>query len=88
MKKQLPPRDIQWIDDKGRPTDIFYDFIKDLEKRTLGQPVSNVGTPVNGQFLVYNTVAGIWALQPETPPTDGQVLIWNAAAGKWIAGTN
>ena len=49
-----------WIDDKGRPTDIFYDFIKDLEKRTLGQPVSITDTPANGETPLYNSTTGLW----------------------------
>ena len=88
MRKQLPPRDMPWFDEQGRPTDIFYDYVKDLERRSLGQPVSITDAPVNGQFLVYSTVTANWGLAPATPQANTEVLIWNSASGIWVPGAN
>jgi hypothetical protein len=60
MRKQLPPRDLVWIDADGRPTEIFYEFIKNLEGRSLGQPVSITDTPANGETPLYNATTGLW----------------------------
>jgi hypothetical protein len=60
MRKQLPPRDLVWIDANGRPTEIFYEFIKNLEGRSLGQPVSITDTPANGETPLYNATTGLW----------------------------
>lgn len=61
MRKQLPPRDMPWFDPQtGRPTEIFFEFIKNLESRSLGQPVSITDTPANGETPLYNTTTGLW----------------------------
>lgn len=60
MRKQLPPRDMTWIDAQGRPTEIFYDYIKNLEGRSLGEPVSITDTPANGESPVYNSTTKQW----------------------------
>ena len=61
MRKQLPPRDLAWFDPaSGRPTDIFYEYIKNLEGRSLGQPVSITDTPSNGEVPTYNSSTGLW----------------------------
>lgn len=59
-RKQLPPRDLQWIDAQGRPTEIFFDYIKNLESRSLGQAVSVTDTPANGETPLYNATSGLW----------------------------
>jgi hypothetical protein len=60
MKKQLPPRDVPWFDPAtGRPTEIFFDYIKNLEGRSLGQPVSNAA-PANGDVPTFNSTTGLW----------------------------
>ena len=61
MRKQLPPRDMAWFDPRnGYPTDIFYEYVKNLESRSLGQPVSITDTPANGETPLYNTATGLW----------------------------
>ncbi len=60
MRKQIPPRDLQWIDAQGRPTEIFFDYLKNLESRSLGQPVSITDTPANGETPLYNGTTGVW----------------------------
>jgi len=60
MRKQLQPRDLQWIDAQGKPTEIFFDYMKSLESRSLGQPVSVTDTPANGETPLYNTTTGLW----------------------------
>jgi hypothetical protein len=57
MRKQLPPRDMPWIDAQGRPTDIFFDLISDMRKNTPTKPVS-VTEPANGEVLIYNSTTG------------------------------
>jgi hypothetical protein len=59
MRKQLPPRDLVWIDADGRPTEIFYEYIKNLEGRSLGNPVT-ITEPANGDVLTYNSTTGLW----------------------------
>lgn len=88
IKKPLPPRDVPWFDPAtGRPTEIFFDYIKNLEGRSLGQPVS-IAAPVKGQFLVYSEDAAAWTLQPAVAPSNGQVLIWDDINDVWVAGAN
>ena len=87
MRKQIPPRDLVWIDAQGRPTEIFFEYIKNLESRSLGQSVV-IGQPVKGQFVVYSEAIGAWTLQPATAPADGEVLIYDDATDTWIPGTN
>jgi hypothetical protein len=60
MRKQLPPRDLVWIDADGRPTEIFFEYIKNLESRSLGQAVSITDTPTNGETPLYNATSGLW----------------------------
>ena len=60
MKKLLPPRDTVWIDANGKATDIFYDYIRNLESRSIGQPVSTTDTPANGETPLYNSTTGLW----------------------------
>lgn len=61
MRKQLPPRDLPWFDPAtGRPTDIFYDYLKNLESRSLANPVSITDTPANGDAPVFNSTTGQW----------------------------
>jgi hypothetical protein len=60
MRKQLPPRDLVWIDADGRPTEIFFEYIKNLESRSLGQAVSITDTPANGESPVYNSTTALW----------------------------
>lgn len=60
MRKQLPPRDMPWIDAQGRPTDVFFDYIKNLEGRSLGNPVSVTDAPANGESPVFNGTTGQW----------------------------
>lgn len=61
MRKPLPPRDLAWFDPStGRPTDIFYEYVKNLEGRSLGQPVSIADTPANGETPLYNATSGLW----------------------------
>jgi hypothetical protein len=60
MRKQLPPRDLVWIDANGRPTEIFFEYIKNLESRSLGQAVSITDTPANGETPLYNSTSGLW----------------------------
>lgn len=60
MRKQLPPRDVQWFDPAtGRPTEIFFDYIKNLEGRSLGKPVS-IADPANADVLTFNSTTGLW----------------------------
>jgi len=94
MRKQLPPRDMPWFDEQGRPTDIFYDYVKDLERRSLGQPVS-VTDAADGQVLIFNSTTGIYAPgyalnKPISPtlPTNTQVLIYNSGTGLYTPGAN
>lgn len=87
-RKQLPPRDLQWIDAQGRPTEIFFDYIKNLESRSLGQAVSVTDTPANGQFLIYGTATAKWSVGPATAPANGEVLIWSSGTGTWVPGAN
>lgn len=60
MRKQLPPRDLVWIDAQGRPTEIFFDYIKNLEGRSLGQPVSITDEPADTEVLTFNATTGLW----------------------------
>ena len=60
LRKQVPPRDMAWIDAQGRPTDIFFDYIRNLESRSLGQAVSLTDTPANGETPLYDTATGLW----------------------------
>jgi hypothetical protein len=60
MRKQLPPSDLVWIDANGKPTEIFFEYIKNLESRSLGQPVSVTDTPANGETPLYNATTGLW----------------------------
>jgi hypothetical protein len=60
MRKQVPPSDHKWIDDNGRPTEIFFEYIKNLESRSLGQKVSITDTPANGETPLYNSTTGLW----------------------------
>jgi hypothetical protein len=61
MRKQLPPRDVPWFDPStGYPTDKFYEYIKNLEGRSLGQSVSITDTPANGETPLYNATTGLW----------------------------
>lgn len=88
MRKQIPPRDLKWVDELGRPTEIFFDFIKNLDSRSMGQQVSITDTPANGQFLIYDTVTAKWSIGPVTPPANGEVLIWSSGSGTWVPGAN
>lgn len=64
MRKQLPPNDIVWVTPQsGRPTEILYEYIKNLEGRSLGVPVS-LTAPTSGQVYVYNSTTGL--LEPAT----------------------
>ena len=94
MKKQLPPRDNQWIDAQGRPTDIFYDYIKNLESRSLGQPVS-ITEAANNQVLVYESATGAFVPRntltkpvSSTEPANGEVLIYISGTGLYTPGAN
>lgn len=50
-----------WFDPiTGRPTDIFYEYMKNLESRSLGQPVSVTDIPANGETPLYNATTGVW----------------------------
>ena len=60
MRKQLPPSDLVWIDANGKPTEIFFEYIKNLESRSLGQPVSVTDTPANGETPLFNATTGLW----------------------------
>jgi hypothetical protein len=60
LRKQVPPRDLPWVDAQGKPTDLFFDYIKNLESRSLGQAVSITDTPANGETPLYNTTTGLW----------------------------
>jgi len=61
LRKQLPPRDLAWFDTQtGRPTEIFYDYMKNLESRSLGQAVSITDAPANGETPLYNATTGLW----------------------------
>jgi len=61
MKKFLPPREMAWLDPAtGRPTDIFWDYIRNVESRSLGQAVSITDTPSNGETPLYNATSGLW----------------------------
>lgn len=60
MRKQLPPRDLRWIDANGKPTEEFFDYLKNLESRSLGQQVSVTDTPANGETPLYNATTGLW----------------------------
>jgi hypothetical protein len=60
MRKQIPPRDLQWIDANGKPTEIFFDYLKNLESRSLGQQVSVTDAPANGETPLYNATTGLW----------------------------
>jgi hypothetical protein len=60
MRKQLPPRDLVWIDAQGKPTEIFFEYLKNLESRSLGQAVSITDTPANGETPLYNATSGLW----------------------------
>lgn len=64
MRKQLPPRDVVWLDPLGRPSGIFYDYMQNLEERSAGTPVS-VTDPTDGQVLVYNSTTGLF--EPKSP---------------------
>ncbi|MBR2118499.1 MAG: hypothetical protein IJ935_07475 [Afipia sp.] len=60
MKKPLPPRDAAWFDVKtGRPTEIFFDWAKDIDGRVLRDPVA-VASPTNGQVMIFNSSTGLW----------------------------
>jgi hypothetical protein len=48
------------MDEQGRPTEIFFEYIKNLESRSLGQSVSITDTPVNGEKPTYNSTTGLW----------------------------
>jgi len=94
MRKQLPPRDMPWFDEQGRPTDIFYDYVKDLERRSLGQPVS-VTAAANNQVLVYESASGLFVPRntltkpvSSTEPANGEVLIYNSGTGLYTPGAN
>jgi hypothetical protein len=86
-KKPVPDRDARWIDEGGRPTPAFLEYIKDLDARALREKVATTA-PANGQFLVYGTATGTWTLQPAVAPTNGQVLIWDDINKIWVAGAN
>jgi hypothetical protein len=59
-KKQLPPRDIAWIDLKtGRPTEIFFDWAKSIDERVFLDPVSKTA-PADTEAMVYNSTSGVW----------------------------
>jgi hypothetical protein len=60
MRKQLPTRDLVWVDAQGRPTEIFFEYLKNLESRSLGQAVSITDTPANGETPLYNATTGLW----------------------------
>ena len=61
IRKQLPPRDMAWFDPKtGKPTEIFFDYLKNLESRSLGQQVSVTDAPANGETPLYNATTGVW----------------------------
>lgn len=61
MRKQLPPRDMAWFDPStGRPTDLFFEYMKNADGRMLGQPVSITDIPTNGETPLYNATTGVW----------------------------
>jgi hypothetical protein len=61
MRQQVPPRDVAWFDPAtGQPTDLFFQYIKNLESRSLGQAVSITDTPANGETPLYNTTTQLW----------------------------
>ena len=59
MRKQVPPRDLRWIDDQGRPTDQFFDFIKNLDSRTFPQQVANTEA-ADTEVMIFNSTTGVF----------------------------
>lgn len=53
MKKSVES-DFQWIKPDGKPTQYFYELIKNISDNGLTQKVSAI-EPTNGQVLIYNS---------------------------------
>lgn len=62
-KKSIPDRDARWVDEQGKPTLAFLEYIKDLDKRAFNEKVSPTA-PANGDALVYVSATGIWTPTP------------------------
>jgi hypothetical protein len=63
-KKSVPDRDAAWIDEQGKPTPAFLEYIKDLDARALREKVSATA-PADGQVVKYVAATGLW-----TPAAD------------------
>ena len=62
-KKPVPEKEARWIDENGRPTLAFLEYIKDLDQRAFNQKVSSA-TPANGDALVYVAATGLFTPTP------------------------
>lgn len=80
MKIVLPAYDEPVVLQNGVVNPTWYSFFSAIVKRL------EVGTPTDGQFLVF--ADGKWILEPATAPTNGQVLVWNSTTKKWVPGAN
>lgn len=58
-KVSVPDFDEPVVDERGKITRSWREYIKDLDKRAFNEKVS-VTSPTNGQVLLYNATTGLW----------------------------
>lgn len=59
MKKPIPDRDARWIDEQGRPTPAFLEYVKDLDQRAFREKVSTTA-PADTEVMIYDAATGLW----------------------------
>lgn len=59
--KPLPPPDIQIVDQDGRPTRDFYDYLIGRDRMKVAD-LRDISTtaPTNNQVLIYNSTSKLW----------------------------
>jgi hypothetical protein len=59
MRKPVPDRDAPMVDEQGRITPSWLEYLKDLESRAFREKVSATA-PANGEVMTFNTSTNQW----------------------------
>jgi hypothetical protein len=56
-----PSPSVAWVDQNGRPTQVFFEYLKSRERVGISN-LSDVSTtaPTNNQVMIYNSTSGLW----------------------------
>ena len=78
-RKTIPDLDVPPLDDRGKLTNSWREYFKDLDLRSPSTAVS-VTTPADGQVLVYNATTGLYE-----PKTIGSYVSRTVSSGSAVA---